>query len=201
MNTFNIAIVGGGPAGVAAAMQLSRMGTEPLLFESGQIGGLLVNANLVENYPGLDQPLSGIGLAEKLERQLNQSGTRIIAENVAELDYREGRFYLKTAKMSYPARTVLLATGTKPRKISDLNIPQNAQDLVYSEVYPLLGISGMDIVIVGAGDAAFDYALNLGRKNRVTILNRSRRTKCLRLLYDRVHAHDRVLTTGRISRS
>ena len=59
MQTCDIAIIGCGPAGLSAAIQLKRLGEEPLVFEASRVGGLLVNAHLVENYPGFPEGLSG----------------------------------------------------------------------------------------------------------------------------------------------
>lgn len=192
MRILDIAIIGGGPAGIAAALQLGRMGFVPTVFEGGRTGGLLLNANLVENYPGLNQPVSGLKLAGRLENQLARSGAEVINARVTELDYRDDRFYLRTADNTYTSRTVLLATGTKARRIGAPAIPEKARHLVFSEIYTILESAGKDIAIVGAGDAALDYALNLARLNRVTILNKSSRTKCLRLLFERAMAHERI---------
>ena len=59
MRTNDVIIIGAGPAGVAAAIQLKRSGLKPIVFEKDRIGGLLANANLVENYPGFPDGLSG----------------------------------------------------------------------------------------------------------------------------------------------
>jgi thioredoxin reductase len=83
---------------------------------------------------------------------------------------------------------VVIATGTKPRKFTDLKIPEQFRDKVLYDVYPVLALEGQRVAIVGAGDAAFDYALNLGKKNQVMILNRGGEIRCLPLLWDRVSA-------------
>src|SRR4030042_4213523 len=81
---------------------------------------------------------------------------------------------------------VVIATGTKPLQFKHLPIPEDISDKVFYEVYELLQVEGKHIVIAGSGDAAFDYALNLSRKNRITILNRSEQARCLPLLWERV---------------
>ena len=192
MNLFNVAIIGAGPAGIAAALQLNRMGITALLFEKNQPGGLLLNANLVENYPGLKHPLSGPQLAEIFKDQLAKTDTKVIPARVLALDYSENAFSIKTRDNMYRAHTALIASGTTARKIPELKISTGANSKMLSEIFPILHCSDQDIVIIGAGDAAFDYALNMARKNRVEILNRTAQRKCLSLLFKRALSNDNI---------
>ena len=86
----------------------------------------------------------------------------------------------------------MIASGTKPRQFSDFTIPVELQDKVFYEVYPLLNHKDQRIAIVGAGDAAFDYALNLGQNNDILILNRTGKISCLPLLGERVKKNRRI---------
>ncbi|MFO8010349.1 MAG: NAD(P)/FAD-dependent oxidoreductase [Dehalococcoidia bacterium] len=184
MPTEDITIIGAGPAGIATAIQLTRWGLEPLLLEKDRAGGLLVNANLVENYPGFPEGVSGAALASLFISQLERVGGTIRFEQVTELDYRQN-FLIKTADREFESRIVVVASGTKPRTYREIAIPKDAAHKVFYEVHPIAEVKGKRIVIIGAGDAAFDYALNLARENRVTILNRGTRRKCIPLLRER----------------
>lgn len=187
-NETTTAIIGAGPAGLAAAIQLRRYGIPFILFEKERMGGLLWNANLVENYPGFPDGVSGPALAALFERQSRRLGIDVTFEVVRRLDVEGETFHLETARGGYHPQTVIVASGTKPLPFP-CAIPPEASVRVFSEVYPLLDIQHAHIVIVGAGDAAFDYALNLAKKrNSVTILNRGRKVKCLSLLKERAAA-------------
>jgi thioredoxin reductase (NADPH) len=180
-----IAIIGAGPAGITAAIQLKRYGFSPLLIEKSRAGGLLRNANWVENYPGFPDGISGPNLTALFERQLQNLGVSIIREEVVQLDVdNEGAFQINTNRNSYRASHVIVSSGTKPKPYP-IAIPETARDRVFSEVWPLQDSMKKHIVIAGSGDAAFDYALNLAKQNSVTILNRSKKTSCLRLLRER----------------
>jgi thioredoxin reductase (NADPH) len=193
MARVEVAIVGAGPAGIAAALQLKRSGLEPLLLERGRVGGLLLNANLVENYPGFPGGIRGEELARLFAQQLKGASVEVCQEEVLRLDHDGQSFLIETDKRRVIAQVAVLASGTKPKEFTDCPIPEGARPRVFYEVYPLRELMGRRIGIVGAGDAAFDYALNLAsRGNEVHILNRSARARCLPLLWERARAAPRI---------
>lgn len=190
-----IIIIGAGPAGITAAIQLRRYGLPCIVLEKERVGGLLWNANLLENYPGFPVGVSGPKLASLMEQQAKRIGVQINSEEVIRVANNSDpafKFYIRTDRNEYASGCLVIASGTKPRS-TPFNIPMNCAERVLSEVHPLLGERGKKIVIIGAGDAAFDYALSLVKKgNSVTILNRGREVKCMKLLWDRVMANSAI---------
>ncbi len=183
-----VAVIGAGPAGIAAAIQLKRCGLDPLLLERERVGGLLWNANWVENYPGFPNGVAGPKLIALMEKQMNRLGVEVTRAEVVSLDLQDDVLNIEAKKSTYEANVVVVATGTQAKPIPNV-VAKNAQGRVFSEVWPLLEARGKRILIVGAGDAAFDYALNLSKKrNSVTILNRGEDVKCLQLLFERAAA-------------
>lgn len=189
LEVHDVTIIGAGPAGMAAALQLKRYDLDPLLLEAHQVGGLLLNANLVENYPGFPKGIPGPELVELFKAQLNASGVRVHFEEVYRLSFLDGFFLVETSKRTFLSRLAIVASGTKP---IEEEICPSARPMVFYEVYPLLGTKGKKIVIVGAGDAAFDYALNLARANTVVILNRGRQIKALPVLQSRAQESPQI---------
>lgn len=192
MNEFQVVIIGAGPAGLAAAIQLQRQGIQALILERGQIGGLLNNAYWVENYPGFVDGITGVDLANRIHHQAERLGVTIHQEEVQSVEYEGDLFRIVTNIREISSEILVAATGTKAINFTQgVNRP-NLEGKILSEVFPLLNEKGKYILIVGAGDAALDYALNLARHNQVTILNRGTKIKGLKLLWDRVQENDSI---------
>jgi len=191
-------IIGAGPAGIAAAIYLQRAGVAPLLLERGEPGGLLRGANLVENYPGFPKGVSGVELVERFVNQLRALDVKVTRANVRRVKAVRNGFQIKTDVGDFFCRSVIVATGTRPKKIDlrgsgRLNGKKIFHDI--TEIPPELS-SHKKVMIVGGGDAAFDYALNLrNRGNSVTVISRSE-PHCLPLLRARAESSGVNVITG-----
>ncbi len=193
MNSKDVIIIGAGPAGIATAIQLKRYVIDTVLFEKEKIGGLLRNANLLENYPGFPKGISGLNLVELFKKHLEHTGVTVSFERILELEYRDEMFFARTNERTIKSNIAVIATGTKPIFFSSPPVSDEINNRIFYEVYPIRGIKNKKIVIIGAGDAAFDYALNLSRKNKkVTILNRSKRANCIPVLKERCKKSDNI---------
>ncbi|NHK32055.1 MAG: NAD(P)/FAD-dependent oxidoreductase [Asgard group archaeon] len=190
-NHPEVIVIGAGPAGCATAIQLKRYEIDVLVFEKNQIGGLARNANFIENFPGFPKGITGEKFSSLLKEHINQQKIQVTKEEIKEIDWNDKSkyFILKSSDKEYTCNYLVLAIGTDPKKLKQKGVEKllDKGRLFYEPVdIPENQISEKSIVIIGGGDAAFDYALNLANKNyQVTIIHRRSSFSCLPLLYER----------------
>jgi thioredoxin reductase (NADPH) len=188
---------------MAAAIYLQRAGLSPLLLEMDVPGGLLREANLVENYPGFPGGISGAEMAALIVKQTRDVGVAIAKERAERIIIRKGRFVIQTDRKERTAQTLIVATGTRPKTIRVKGSSAlNGKKLFYGiNSIPRKGLGNSLVLVVGGGDAAFDYGLNLRSKGcKVTILTRSP-PRCLPLLQARAEQAGIEVRTGFVPRS
>ena len=190
MKKKSIGIIGAGPAGIACAIQLRRYGYQPIVYEKGEIGGLLSNANFVENYLGFPFGISPDYLIESLNQHLVKYEIDLRYEEVKKVDFKSERFIINTKSGNARFDYLVIASGTQPRRHKAFE--KQGNNKLFYEVLPLKKMKGKEIGIIGAGDAAFDYALNLSINNQVKIFNRSSKTSCLPLLFERCEKNVKI---------
>ena len=111
---------------------------------------------------------------------------------VIELDFNNDTFTLKTSSKTFEYNYVIIASGTKPKSPHNINLDDVVLDKVYFEIKDLKNIINKKVFIIGAGDIALDYAVTLGKDNKVIILNRSSKIKANPELIDQVMHHKNI---------
>ncbi len=170
-----VAVIGAGPAGIAAAIQLARSGHEITVFEPGTIGGNLWNAGFVENYPGYPGGITGRNLAGLMEEQFGEWDFTIRNAAVTEIR-RTGTGYLVISDKEEEYGGAVVCSGTRPRKAG---FP-GEEELAMAGLLRY-GIAGMrswpeggDALVVGGGESSIDLGLSLAEMGlKVTLLHRS----------------------------
>ena len=155
---FDIVIVGGGPAGLTAAIYARRAGKSVLLLEKESFGGQIASAPKVENFPGLPA-VSGAELADRLYGQAESLGARIELEEVLEI--RDGTpKRVVTDYGAYAAGAVILAVGMRRRTLG-LPGEDGLAGISYCAVCDGAFYAGQDAAVAGGGNTAFQDALYL----------------------------------------
>lgn len=195
--TYPVVIVGAGPGGIAASIYLKRAGIEPLVFERDEIGGLLRNAHLVENYPGFPQGISGQQLVDLFKAQLIRLRVDVRMEEVFKVTREGDVFKVASESGDVFANSVIVATGTRPKRIDIEGLEKVEWSKVFYEVQDIPSTAKGNILTIGGGDAAFDYALNLASRDfYVDIVFRGENPTCIPLLADRADRLERIKTHG-----
>ena len=156
----DIIIIGGGPAGLTAAIYGGRSGKSVLLFEGKSFGGQISKSHKVENYPGFEE-ISGFELSVKLKKQAELFGTEIISQKVKSVEEKDG-FFTVTADKTYEGKAVIFALGTEPKKSG---IPDEekliGRGLSYCATCDGNFFRSRDVAVIGGGNTALQDALYL----------------------------------------
>ncbi len=170
---YDIIIVGAGTAGMSAAIYGQRAGKKTLILEKANYGGQIINTPEIENYPGISK-ISGYEFATGLYNQAKDLGTEIVFESVESIQTDGEVKKVLTPEHTYEAKTVILATGAKNRR---LNLPRE-QELVgagisYCATCDGMFFRGKDVAVNGGGNTALEDALFLSNYcNKVYVIHR-----------------------------
>ena len=178
---YDILIIGGGPAGISAAIYAKSRGCNVLVLEQSQIGGQISMVSHVTHYCGLMKDESGTTFSNRLKQQLNDANIEIQFERVIQVKLQGEIKEVQTISHTYQAHNIILANGTVPRKLNipgekelykkgiGLNALQDAQDYKHKHVY-----------VIGGSDGAAKEALYLSTiASKVSILHFEKTLACI----------------------
>ena len=161
---YDMIVVGGGPGGYTAALYAARAGMQVAVVEKLAAGGQMAQTHQVDNYPGFEDGIDGIDLADKMQDQAHRFGAETIYAQVEHLELEAVPKTVHTDQGDYFAKTVVIATGANPRK---LGLPME-QEFTGRGVHYCAACDGMfyrgnTVVVVGGGNTAAADALALSR--------------------------------------
>ncbi|MDD5399016.1 MAG: FAD-dependent oxidoreductase, partial [Dehalococcoidia bacterium] len=164
MKEYEAVVIGGGPAGLTAGLYLSRYGLNTLLLERGLPGGQIVNAALVENYPGFPGGISGMELAQLMNDQASRFGLNFATAEVSGLKHEKTLFRTVTDDGDFLSPVVVIASGTNYRKMGLADEERlNGRGVSYCATCDGFLFKNKDVAVVGGGDTAVTDALELSQ--------------------------------------
>lgn len=172
---YDLVIIGAGPAALTAAIYTTREDISTILLEKGAIGGMASVTDLIDNYPGFPEGISGLQLSDHLQAQAERFGAKIEYDEVKSIIDQGKLKIIKTVSDEYQAKAVLIATGTDYKKI---NVPGEKEYLSRGVHYCATcdGAFYRDktMVVIGGGNSAVQETLFLTRyATRIDLLVRS----------------------------
>lgn len=193
--TREVAVIGGGPAGLTAGLYLSRAKIDAVLLDQELTGGEALYSPLIENFPGFPDGISGADLMEKMKAQAERFGLEVRTfSRAVDLAVGDGGMRVKLETGELEARSVIVATGRSPRK---MGIPGE-------EEYVGRGVShcatcdaplfkNRVVMVVGGGDAAVEEALHLTKfADRVILVHRRDELRAADYLKERALSEPRL---------
>jgi thioredoxin reductase (NADPH) len=191
----NVIIVGGGPAGYAAALYTARANLEPLVFEGFHWGGQLQNTTDVENYPGYPEGVMGPEMMSQFRAQAERFGTRFVTDDVDRIELSDGGIQkVFLGEEEHRAKTVILAMGAEPRR---LGIPGEMElggrGVSTCGVCDGAFFKGQKVVVIGGGDSAMEDSIFISKfASDLTVVNRRDDFRASKIMFDRVDEKDNI---------
>jgi len=193
MTKYEVIIIGGGPAGLTAGLYTSRAGLKSLLVERGIFGGQIVNAALVENYPGFPQGISGAELGSLMHQQAVKYGLEVITAEVAGI--AQGQPYsISTTEGSFEASAIIIAAGSEYRKLGVSGEERlSGHGISYCATCDGFFFRDREVAVVGGGDTAITDALELTRHaKKVYVIHRRDQLRAGQVLQQRAFAQPKL---------
>jgi len=190
---YDVIITGGGPAGLAAGLYAARAGLKSVLLERGIFGGQIVNARLVENYPGFPEGISGPELGDFMRRQATKYGLETLTTEVTGV--RAGNAYeVSTTESNFQTKSIIIAAGSEYRK---LDVPGeerlSGRGVSYCATCDSFFFRDREVAVVGGGDTAITDALELAQHCRkVHIIHRRDQLRATKALQEKAFSHPRI---------
>jgi thioredoxin reductase (NADPH) len=192
--SYQVVIIGGGPAGLTAGLYCARSRFNALLIEQGIIGGQITNAERVENYPGFPKGISGIELGQLIHEQATSYGLETLLAEVSTVVPGRKRNLVSSSEGDFIAESIIIASGSQFRK---LGVPGEDRYVGKGVSYcatcdgPLF--KGKTVAVIGGGDSAVTEALYLSKfASSVKVVHRRSQLRASKIFEERATAEPKI---------
>jgi len=192
--SYDVIIIGAGPAGYTAGIYCSRARHDTLIISGLLPGGQLMNTTDVENYPGFEDGIMGPDLMLTMRKQAERMNTTIIDDVVVNVDFRAKPFKVLTGSEEYDAKAVIVCTGATPRKIGiEGEQTFSGKGVSYCATCDGAFFRNQDIAVVGGGDTCMEEATFLTKfASKVHIIHRRDEFRASKIMQDRALSNGNI---------
>ncbi len=193
-DTYEVVIIGSGPAGYTAGIYTSRAKLNTLLISGSLPGGQLMTTSEVENYPGFPNGIFGPELMMNMRQQAERFGAKVLDDEVVEVDFKRRPFGIKTHGQEFRSESVIICTGASPRKLG-LKAEQEfaGKGISYCATCDGPFFKGEDIAVVGGGDTAIEEATFLTKFGKsVKIIHRKDFLRASKILQEKAFENPKI---------
>jgi thioredoxin reductase (NADPH) len=191
---FDLIIIGGGPAGLTAALYAKRAKLKVLLVEKMILGGAATTTFLIENYPGFPEGLSGIELSNRLQDQVRRLGLDIQWGNAVKINIKKTHKEVVINSKVLNAKALIIATGTASAKLGIEGEDQFlGRGVSYCATCDGAFYKGKNIMVVGGGNSAIEEAIFLTRfAKKISIVHRRDKLRADKILAEQATSHPKI---------
>lgn len=191
---YQLIIIGGGPAGLSAGIYAARSRLDTLLIEKAGLGGQILNAEWVENYPGFPQGISGAELGSLMSQQAEKYNLPTAFAEVEGIEVRGGEKLLKTSEGQYRAKAVIIAGGSE---YSKLDVPGEEEfrgrGVSYCAMCDGAFFKDEVVAVVGGGNVALNDAIFITKfASKVIVIHRRDQLRATKVLQERALANPKM---------
>ncbi len=193
-NKCDVIIIGAGPAGLTAGLYTARDRFKSLLIEKALIGGQITVAEVVENFPGFLEGISGLELTNLMHRQAAKYGLETLMAEVTGIELKGKEKIVKTTSGDFIARVVIIASGSERSKLGTPGEKEfTGKGVSYCATCDGAFFRDKKVAVVGGGNVAISEALHLSRfASKVIVIHRRDALRAGRLLQERAFAEPRI---------
>jgi thioredoxin reductase (NADPH) len=185
---YDMLIIGGGPAGAAAALYGARAGLTVIVIEKMMLGGEITSTAWLDNYPGFPDGVGGPEFGTLLEKQLANLEVPIHSGDIEKVELQGEQKKVFCSNGEFEGKTVLIATGTLPNLLGvDGELELRGRGVSYCATCDAAFFRGKKIVVVGGGDAALEETVFLSRfAEKIYLIHRRDKFRGCSWLQDKV---------------
>lgn len=191
---YDVAIIGGGPAGLAAGLYAARAKLNTIIIEKGADGGQIATTDEVENYPGAIEDATGPKLVARMLEQAKTFGASRVSDEITEVDFSDKIKVIRSAKEEYKAKAVIIATGAVPRLIGAPGEKElTGRGVSYCATCDAAFFQDLEVYVMGGGDTAVEEAIYLTKfAKKVTIIHRRDELRAAKSIQEKAFKNEKI---------